>query len=53
MSVELWSLLASAFIASTLFPGGSEVLLVALAIDGMHADTTLVAVATSSGVASL
>lgn len=51
MSMELWSLLASAFIASTLFPGGSEVLLVALVIDGMHADTTLVAVATLGNTA--
>ena len=46
MTAELWGLFASAFIASTLFPGGSEILLVALVAEGMHSGWTLVAVAT-------
>lgn len=46
MSAELWGLFASAFIASTLFPGGSEILLVALVADGTYSGWILVAVAT-------
>ncbi|MCB1734159.1 MAG: DedA family protein [Gammaproteobacteria bacterium] len=46
MSAELWGLFASAFVASTLFPGGSEILLVALAVDGANSGWTLVSVAT-------
>lgn len=44
--MSLWFLFFSAFIASTLFPGGSEALLAYLVSDNTHSLTLLVAVAT-------
>ena len=44
--LTLWGLFASSFISSTLFPGGSELLLGALALDGGHDPRRLLAVAT-------
>jgi len=46
MTAELWSLLASTFISSTILPGGSEVLLAYLANQQIHPITLLLAVAT-------
>jgi len=43
----LWGLFVSAFISSTLLPGGSEVLLLALAMNATHADSLLLLVATA------
>lgn len=42
----LWGLFASAFISSTLLPGSSEALLLALALKGIHTPWSLLAVAT-------
>ncbi len=42
----LWGLFVSAFISSTLLPGGSEVLLLTLAVNEIHADGALLMVAT-------
>ncbi len=42
----LWGLFVSAFISSTLLPGGSEVLLLALALNGSHDPWLLLGVAT-------
>lgn len=44
-NLTLWGLFFSAFISSTLFPGGSEVVLGVLAADRHHAPGTLLAVA--------
>jgi membrane protein YqaA with SNARE-associated domain len=44
--LTLWGLFASSFISSTLLPGGSELLLGALALDGRHNPWLLLAVAT-------
>jgi membrane protein YqaA with SNARE-associated domain len=44
-SSALWLLFASAFVSSTLMPGGSEVVFVALLQDGSHAPAPLLAVA--------
>jgi len=46
-SVSLWALFASAFISSTLFPGGSEAVLAWIARDGAHPTWVLVVVATA------
>jgi len=46
-STDLWSLFASAFVSSTLLPGGSEVLLAVLAHDGKRDLPLLLAVATA------
>ncbi len=43
----LWGLLISAFVSSTLLPGGSEALLLLLALDGAHDAWVLLAVATA------
>ncbi|MHB8535343.1 MAG: YqaA family protein [Sulfuricaulis sp.] len=43
---SLWSLFASAFVSATLFPGGSEVVLAALAYAHPHDPWTLLGVAT-------
>ena len=43
---ELWLLFSSAFISSTLLPGGSEALLLYYASEGVHDKTTLGLVAT-------
>ena len=45
MDASLWSLFGSAFISSTLLPGGSEAVLVYLAGDSAHAALTLLSVA--------
>lgn len=45
-AIGLWSLFLSAFISSTLFPGGSEVLLLYLASEAEHSLVTLLVVAT-------
>ena len=45
MDASLWSLFASAFLASTLLPGGSEAVLVYLATDSTYAPWTLLLVA--------
>jgi membrane protein YqaA with SNARE-associated domain len=45
--LTLWGLLASSFISSTLFPGGSELVLGALALDGDHDPWLLLAIATA------
>jgi len=45
MDASLWSLFASAFLASTLLPGGSEAVLVYLASDAAHAPLALLLVA--------
>lgn len=42
----LWGLFASAFISSTLLPGGSEALLLALALNSSHGPGLLLGVAT-------
>jgi membrane protein YqaA with SNARE-associated domain len=44
-TLSLWGLFASAFVSSTLFPGGSEVLLGALAAQDRHDPWLLLAVA--------
>jgi membrane protein YqaA with SNARE-associated domain len=44
--LTLWGLFASSFISSTLFPGGSELVLGALALDARHDPWLLLAVAT-------
>ena len=46
MTLELWSLFASGFIASTLLPGGSELLLLYLLDGAAHPAWLLVTVAT-------
>lgn len=46
----LWGLFASAFVSSTLFPGGSEVVLLALALEKTHTVSTLFVVATVGNV---
>ncbi len=43
----LWGLLASAFISSTLLPGGSEAILLALSLNNAHDPLTLLIVATA------
>ncbi len=43
----LWGLFVSAFVSSTLLPGGSEALLLALAITETHASSLLLVVATA------
>jgi len=43
----LWGLFISAFISSTLLPGGSEALLLALALNEAHPALSLLAVATA------
>lgn len=43
--LTLWGLLFSSFISSTLFPGGSEVILGALALQQTHSAWTLLTVA--------
>lgn len=45
-SLTLWGLFLSAFISSTLFPGGSEVVLGALATQRAHDPWLLLAIAT-------
>jgi len=45
-SISLWALFASAFVSSTLFPGGSEVAMALIAREGVHPPELLVAVAT-------
>ena len=44
----LWGLLISAFVSSTLLPGGSEVLLLGLALTESHSRWSLLGVATLS-----
>ena len=44
--MSLWLLFFSAFISSTLFPGGSEAVLAYLAANGEHAHYLLITVAT-------
>lgn len=46
-SIDLWGLFASAFISSTLLPGGSEVVLAVLAHRGERGLPLLLAVATA------
>lgn len=46
-SVDLWGLFASAFLSSTLLPGGSEVVLAVLAHEGKRELPLLLAVATA------
>ncbi len=43
----LWGLLISAFVSSTLLPGGSEALLLLLALNGTHEPWVLLVVATA------
>lgn len=43
----VWGLFISAFISSTLLPGGSEALLLALALNGAHGPWLLLGVATA------
>jgi len=45
MDATLWSLFTSAFLASTLLPGGSEAVLVYLASDALYSPVTLLLVA--------
>ncbi len=45
MDASLWSLLGSAFLSSTLLPGGSEAVLVYLASEATHSPLTLLSVA--------
>lgn len=45
MDAALWSLLVSAFLSSTLLPGGSEALLAYLASDATYSPWTLLSVA--------
>ncbi|MBD3609230.1 MAG: DedA family protein [Gammaproteobacteria bacterium] len=47
MNTELWSLFISAFISSTLFPGGSEALLLYLASEGNYSVKPLLISATA------
>ncbi|MFC1750958.1 YqaA family protein [Pseudomonadota bacterium] len=42
----LWGLLGSAFISSTLLPGGSEAILLALMLNGSHNELSLLSIAT-------
>ncbi len=42
----LWGLFVSALISSTILPGGSEGLLLALAMDGTHSKASLLMIAT-------
>jgi membrane protein YqaA with SNARE-associated domain len=44
-TLSLWGLFASAFISSTLFPGGSEVVLGVLAAERLHDPWLLLAIA--------
>lgn len=44
--LDLWGLFVSAFVSSTLFPGGSELVLGALAVERAHGPGLLLAVAT-------
>lgn len=44
--LTLWGLFLSAFLSSTLLPGGSELVLVGLILAQMHSISTLLAVAT-------
>lgn len=44
--LTLWGLFASSFISSTLFPGGSELVLGALALDARHDPWLLLTIAT-------
>lgn len=44
--ISLWALFVSAFVSSTLFPGGSEVLLAVLAGQHSHNQLTLLGIAT-------
>lgn len=44
--LSLWGLFLSAFLSSTLLPGGSELVLAALAVANVHSVATLLAVAT-------
>ena len=46
MDASLWSLFVSAFLASTLLPGGSEAVLAYLATDDQHLPLTLLVIAT-------
>jgi membrane protein YqaA with SNARE-associated domain len=46
MDASLWSLFISAFLSSTLLPGGSEAVLAYLATDDQHLPLTLLVVAT-------
>jgi len=45
MDASLWSLFGSAFISSTLLPGGSEAVLAYLATDAIYSPLTLLSVA--------
>jgi membrane protein YqaA with SNARE-associated domain len=45
MDASLWSLLGSAFLSSTLLPGGSEAVLAYLASNEVHSHVTLLLVA--------
>ena len=45
--LSLWGLFLSAFISSTLFPGGSEVVVAYLAQQGVYSKVTLLVVATT------
>jgi membrane protein YqaA with SNARE-associated domain len=44
--LELWGLFASAFISSTIAPGGSEAVLAYMVTKGLYANQTLLVVAT-------
>ncbi|MDP3009646.1 MAG: YqaA family protein [Methylococcales bacterium] len=44
--LELWGLFASAFISSTIAPGGSEAVLAYMVAKGLYANQTLLVVAT-------
>ncbi len=46
-SIDLWALFTSAFLAATLLPGGSEVVLAVLAHEGTRDLPLLIAVATA------
>ena len=46
MDASLWSLFISAFLSSTLLPGGSEAVLAYLATDDQHLPLTLLVIAT-------
>jgi membrane protein YqaA with SNARE-associated domain len=48
--LTLWGLFLSAFISSTLFPGGSEALLAVLVLAKQHSSLTLLTVATMGNV---
>lgn len=47
-NLSLWGLALSAFVSSTLFPGGSEVVLGAIAAQRQHDPRLLLAIATSA-----